>query len=151
MKLAEALAMRSDLQKRASQLQNRLLNNAKVQEGEKPSEDPQLLLSELSEVMTQLEDLITRVNLTNSRTVDGGQSLTALLSRRDCLSRRVEILRSFLSSASSLVSRSTRGEVKVFSTVDVPALQKEVDSLSKELRQLDTRIQGLNWTTELME
>lgn len=151
MKLAEALAMRSDLQKRASQLQNRLLNNAKVQEGEKPSEDPQLLLAELSEVMTQLEDLITRVNLTNSRTVDGGQPLTALLSRRDCLSRRVEILRSFLSSASSLVSRSTRGEVKVFSTVDVPALQKEVDSLSKELRQLDTRIQGLNWTTDLME
>lgn len=150
MKLAEALTLRSDLQKRAAQLQNRLNNNAKVQEGEIPAEDPQGLLAELDQVMEELEDLITRVNLTNSRELADGGSLTALLSRRDCLSRRLEILRGFLSCASSLVSRSTRGEIKVHSTVCVPDLQKEVDRLSKELRELDTRIQGLNWTTDLV-
>jgi len=149
MKLAEALAARSDLQKRAAQLQGRLNNNAKVQEGEKPAEDPQALLAELAGVMDQLEDLITRINLTNSAPLPEGGSITALLARRDCLSRKGEILRGFLSSASALVSRSTRSEIKVHSTVRVPELQKQVDALSKELRELDTRIQGLNWTTDL--
>lgn len=150
MKLAEALTLRSDLQKRAAQLQNRLNNNAKVQEGEQPAEDPQGLLSELDTVMGELEDLVTRINLTNSAGLPGGGSVTALLARRDCLSRKVEILRGFLDSASSLATRTTRGEIRIRSTVKVPELQKKVDGLSRELRELDTRIQGLNWTVDLL-
>lgn len=149
MKLAEALAIRSDLVKRAHQLQERLNNNAKVQEGETPAEDPQALLEELSGVIDQLEEIITRVNLTNSAPLPEGGTITALLAKRSCLTQKVTILRSFLSNASSLVSRSTRGEIKVHSTVRVPQLQKQVDSLSKELRELDIKIQGLNWTVEL--
>lgn len=149
MKLAEALTLRADLQKRAAQLQNRLYNNAKVQEGEKPAEDPQGLLKELDAVMTQLEELMTRINLTNSCAIPSGGTITALLARRDCLSRRTEILRGFLDCASALANRSTRGEIKIRSTVKVPELQKQVDHLSRELRELDTRIQGLNWTVEL--
>ena len=49
MKLAEALQLRSDLQKRIYQLQERLNQNATVQEGEKPAEDPVALLHELVE------------------------------------------------------------------------------------------------------
>ena len=30
-------------------------------------------------------------------------------------------------------------------------LQKQVDRLSKELRETDETIQGLNWTTELIQ
>ena len=89
MKLAEALTLRGDLQKRASQLHARLNNNAKVQEGESPAEDPRELLTELDGVMAQLEDLITRINLTNSAPLPEGGSITALLSRRECLSRKV--------------------------------------------------------------
>lgn len=151
MKLAEALTLRGDLQKRAAQLQTRLHNNAKVQEGESPAEDPRQLLAELDSVMAELEEMITRINLTNSAALPEGGSITALLSRRDCLSRKTEILRGFLDAASSLVSRSTKGELKVRSTVPVPELQKQVDALSRELRELDVRIQGLNWTTELRE
>ncbi len=150
MKLAEALTLRGDLQKRAAQLHARLNNNAKVQEGESPAEDPRELLTELDGVMAQLEDLITRINLTNSAPLPEGGSITALLSRRDCLSRKVEVLRDFLACASSLVTRSTRGEIKVRSTVKVPELQKQVDALSRQLRELDVRLQGLNWTTELI-
>ena len=49
MKLAEALSLRADLQKRLAQLKVRLVNNAKVQEGELPSEAPEDLLTELDE------------------------------------------------------------------------------------------------------
>ena len=43
MKLASALAERADLQRRIAELSVRLNNNAKVQEGESPSEDPNML------------------------------------------------------------------------------------------------------------
>ena len=149
MKLAEALALRSDLQKRAAQLQVRLNNNARVQEREKPAENPQTLLAELDTIMAELEDLVTRINLTNSAPLPTGETITALLSRRDCLSKKTETLRNFLACASNLTSRSTRGEIRVYSTVQVPELQKQVDALPRQLRELDTRIQGLNWTVEL--
>ena len=41
-----------------------------------------------------------------------------------------------------------RTEIKVLSTVSVRELQKEVDLLSKELRETDETIQGLNRSEE---
>jgi len=55
MKLAEALILRSDLQKRIEQLRHRLTNNAKVQEGDAPAEKPEALLKELEGSATELE------------------------------------------------------------------------------------------------
>ena len=49
MKLANALSQRAELQTRIHQLETRLYNNAQVQEGESPAEDPQDLLQELVE------------------------------------------------------------------------------------------------------
>lgn len=40
MKLAEALSIRKDLQKRIQQLETRIKSNVKVQEDEEPLEDP---------------------------------------------------------------------------------------------------------------
>ena len=44
LKLAEALLLRADLQKRIEQIKSRLKNNIMVQEGEAPSEEPEDLL-----------------------------------------------------------------------------------------------------------
>ena len=41
MKLAEALSLRADLQKTIAQLKTRLKNCSKVQEGDKPIENPE--------------------------------------------------------------------------------------------------------------
>ena len=49
MKLANALSQRAELQTRIHQLETRLYNNAQVQEGESPAEDPQDLLRELED------------------------------------------------------------------------------------------------------
>ena len=105
MKLATALSERADLQRRLSELQTRLNNNAKVQEGESPAEAPKTLLAELDAILTRLEELITKINLTNSLTVAEGETLTAKLARRDCLSKRVSMMRSFLDCASARVDR----------------------------------------------
>ena len=151
MKLAEALMERSDLKTRIEQLAERLSENAKVQEGDEPPENPVELMEEMNRLYARLEKLMTLVNLTNARTLADGEPLTALLARRDCLSGRVRTLRDFLISASANVSRGMRTEIRVVSTVNVKEYQKRVDDLARDLRELDVKIQSLNWTTELME
>lgn len=150
MKLATALSERADLQERLSELGVRLNNNSRVQEGEKPSEAPEELLEELDRIIRRMEELIARINLTNSRTMCDGKTITELLARRDCLKSRIQIMRNFLDNASSRANRMTHSEIKIVSTVPVADLQKKVDALSKELRECDELIQELNWTTELL-
>lgn len=150
MKLASALVERSDLQRRISELSNRLNTNAKVQDGEEPAEKPEELLEEMDSVMTRLEELVTKINLTNSSVVVEGKTLTEWLAKRDCLKQRIGLLRGFLNSASEKIDRYSRAEIKIVSTVNVKALQKDVDALSKTLRETDEKIQEINWTTELL-
>lgn len=150
MKLAAALIERADLQTRLTQLQTRLLNNAKVQEGVKPNEDPKDLLKELDEVSKQLEDYIYRINMTNAATLVDETPLTSLLAKKDVLTKKISILRTFLNESSALVDRYSLKEIKIDSTVDVAKLQKDLDTLSKELRLLDQKIQEINWTTDLI-
>ena len=150
MKLAEALNIRADLQKRIAQIRGRLINNAKVQEGEKPAEAPKELFAELETCTAELETLIARINKTNCTTVKNGRSITELIAERDVLAQKTGIYRDFLNSASSVVNRTTKSEIKIKPSVDVRVLQKQVDKMSKEYRELDTQIQELNWTTELI-
>ena len=150
MKLATALSERADLQRRLSELSQRLINNAKVQEGEKPSEDPTELLKELDECMVRLEELIARINRTNNETMQDGMSISDLIARRDCLKERISIMRNFLNASSEKINRYSKAEIKILSTVPVAQLQKQVDGWSRQLRETDELIQSLNWTTELI-
>lgn len=149
MKLAEALQERSDLSQRIAQLRSRLSANATVQEGEKTAEAPSDLLKELNQCIDQQEKLIARINLTNSRTMVDGLTLTELLAKRDSLILRIEAYHGLISDASRLAQRAVRTEIKILSAVDVPTLQKEADRLSKELRKVDNTIQETNWLTTL--
>ena len=151
MKLANALSQRSELQTRIRQLEVRLNNNAQVQEGEQPAEDPMELLKELEADYARMEGLVSAINRTNNSTrLEDGATLSDLLAKRDCLKGKLSALRGFLDNASALIRRHSVSEIKVKSTVDVRKLQKQVDSLSKDLRELEETIQEKNWTTELM-
>ncbi|MBR2827411.1 MAG: DIP1984 family protein [Erysipelotrichaceae bacterium] len=149
MKLAEALQARSDLKKQLNQLEYRMSSNALVQEGEQPNEKPSELFKQYNDGLKQLEELIIRINLTNSRAKVEGVTLTELIARRDTLKQKIDAYRSVLSTASSNTSRATRTEIKVLSTINVESFQKDVDRMSKELRELDNRIQEANWKIEL--
>ena len=151
MKLALALSERADIQSRINDLASRLYRNAKVQEGEKPTEDPSELMRELEGLYGQLENLISRINHTNNETKCGDDSLTDLLAKRDCLKSKISILRSFLKEASNLTGNYySKTEIKTYSTVPVAQIQKKVDVLSREYRELDDRIQEINWSVELI-
>ena len=151
MKLAQALILRSDTQKRIEQLKVRLLSNAKTQENEKPSEDPKLLLKELDRLTSELFKLICSINLTNSSAKFDGMSLTEMIAKKDAMVLKANVLREFATSASQRVDLYSNSEIKILSTVDVAALQKQVDALSKEIRELEMKLQEANWSVDLVE
>ena len=151
MKIAEALILRADIQKRIAQLKVRLNNNAKVQENEEPAEDPEFLLAELENLISQLNDLIVKINRTNTLSKVDGISLVELIAKKDTLSQKAGILREFIEIASQKVNLYSTTEIKVFSTVNVSELQKRLDKLSKEIRETDTKLQQANWTIDLVE
>jgi hypothetical protein len=151
MKIAEGLALRADLQKRIEQLKQRLVKNARIQEGDEPVEDPVELQSELERSAKELMSLIQRINRTNAESQFGPGSLADALAERDILKIRYNAYRELANAASTSQGRTTRSEVKYISTVSVAATQRKADDLAKEYRELDTRIQEADWLTVLLD
>ena len=152
MKLAEALAIRKDTQKRIEQLKSRILNNVRVQEGDSPSEEPKELMKEMDACLNSLFALIFKINKTNMNTIiNEGRTITEMMAERDILSMRITSLREIFNKASESQERYSRSEIKMVTTIDIKPLSKKIDDLSKQLRELDMKIQTLNFTTELME
>ncbi len=150
MKLAEALALRADRQKKIEDLRKRLAKNAKVQEGETPSEHPDDLLRELDSALEDLNRLVKQINKTNSQaTITGEQTLTEALPDRETLALKRSVFKSLIEGAELPMGRYTRYEIKFYSTFDVPNMQKRLDDLSRDYRELDIKIQAVNWSVDL--
>ena len=150
MKLAAALMRRADLQNKINELEIRLRNNARVQEGEKPAEAPADLLKALETAFKEYEALVTAINLTNAQPAEDGQTITARIAHRDALMWKQRVLRGFLNEASILAPRSAKTEIRITSSVDVRKLQRQFDNTAKELRECEEKLQEINWTTELI-
>ena len=149
MKLAEALQLRSDLNKQIDMLQRRINNNIIIQEGDRPAEDPKELINQLNDCLNKQSELIAKINLTNCKTIVNGKSLTELIAEKDILMIKINAYRDIVSRASNIVNRMTRTEIRFMSTVNAREIQKEVDEMSASLRRLENTIQQTNWTTDL--
>ena len=150
MKLAEALIRRKAVQENVEQLRMRLLQVAKVQEGDTPAEQPQELLANLEAALQELHTLIVQINRTNlSATLPDGMTLMEAIAQRDVLKLRRSTLEALANSAVPTQNRFTRTELKYVPTVDVAELRREIDRLSKTYRELDAAMQAVNWTVEV--
>jgi hypothetical protein len=152
MKLAEALILRADNQRRIEQLKQRIVQNAITQEGSDPAEDPDALIREMERTADQLTVLIQQINATNSSaTLDDGTTLSAALARRDVLKLKHATYRDAAQAASQTSNRYMRSELRMTPQIDVAMVQQRADDLAREHRELDTRIQATNWRTDLIE
>jgi len=152
MKLAEALILRSDRKKRLEFLKERLVRVAKVQEGDRPAEDPAALLDEVDRTVTDLTRLIRRINRTNTAVrLDDGRTIADAIADRDDLKLRYSILNGLIQNAAIKQDRYTKSEIRFQTTIDVAALQRQLDNLAQAYRELDMKIQAANWLFDLME
>lgn len=151
MKLAEALAERSDCQNRIEEIKKRLIRAARVQEGDQPAEDTTELLAETDRIFARLQELVSSINRANSKTVfDNERTISDAIAERDVVGKRRDFMAGIAEAASTRQDRYSKSEVRFVATVSVGKLQTEVDQLAKRYRELDTRLQELNWKTELI-
>ena len=150
MKLAEALIERADLKKAIMQVRSRMATSALVQEGNEPAEDVGKLFSVHNGLMERLEWLIIQINRTNCVTAFDDGTLSDAIARRDCLKSKIKAYQDLYKSSTQR-DRFSRNEIKFVRYVDLVKLQGMIDGISKQYRELDTKIQGLNWTIDLIE
>lgn len=160
MKLAEALSLRSDAQKRLAQLQARAVTSARYQEGEDVPEDANALLGEARALVGEIESLVRRINRTNAATeLEPGLTITDAIARRDALAGERAVIVSIADAAAGTgggargtgFARQLRSELRFLTDVPIPQLRSDADALAKAYRELDTRLQEANWTTELLD
>jgi hypothetical protein len=159
MKLAEALSLRSDAQKRLAQLQSRAVASARYQEGESVPEDANALLAEARTVVEEIESLVRRINRTNAATeLEAGLTITDAIARRDALASERSVIVSIADAAAGSggargagFARQLRSELRYLTDVPIPQMRSEADSLAQAYRELDTRLQEANRTTELLD
>jgi hypothetical protein len=152
MKIGEALTLRSEMQTRFQQVRERVKATVLTQEGEKPPEDPDVLLGELESLAVELERLIAAINRTNlATTLPDGRTVTDALARRDSLTVLHSALQQVADAASEGSRRYGKAEIRILRTVDVAALRRRADELARERRELDSQIQESNWQTEITD
>jgi hypothetical protein len=150
MKLAEALLLRADVQKKLASLQARAQKYAMVQEGERPAEDPQDLLHQIDATATELSRLVFSINRANlSHQTRDGETLTKALADRDALVLRHSILQSIVEACAKPPDRYGVKEIRWVVTVNCAAIQQQVDDLARQIRELNGAIQEAGWRVEL--
>ncbi|NJD19228.1 MAG: hypothetical protein FIA95_08120 [Gemmatimonadetes bacterium] len=104
----------------------------------------------------ELTALIRRVNRTNAlvaASAEAPETVSDLIAERDRAQRMTRIFRDAAQAATrgsgrGWLSRDGEGTAAI---LDVPEMQKEGDRWAARYRELDVRLQRLNWSTDLME
>lgn len=152
MKLAEALLLRSDLQKKLLSLQQRIHKNVLVQDGDTPSEDPEQLIDEAVLVNKQLFQLIQKIHQTNAQAqANNGKALLDILNQHDQLTAEHRIIQQAIDNTQKDTDRYSVREIKWIKAVSVSKLQKQADEISQSLRLINLEIQASNWQIDLRE
>ena len=146
--LAEALMERADLQKEIYQLTQRLDHNARVEVGAEPVEEPLVLIDELKRRYDRYSRVVARINRTNEETIVDGVRLNDLILERNLAMKLNHHLQSFVNEATRVIERAKN--VVMRPAVDVAPIRKEIGAASRKIREMDIRIQKINWTTELL-
>ncbi|GGL91066.1 DIP1984 family protein [Moraxella sp. 179-F 1C4 NHS] len=151
MKLAEALLRRADMQKKLASLKSRIAENVKVQDGDTPNENPNELLLQANQVMSELYALIDHIHRTNAIAVmpDGSTMLSTLV-KRDELAERHRLLQTAIDNAKTEGDRYSYREIKWQKVIEPVRLQKQADDIAVKLRNLNIQLQAANWQIDLV-
>jgi len=97
----------------------------------------------------RLEKLIAKINRTNVDVLIEGKSLMELIAERDRNIAVAAALNGLAEDATPKETRFSRNEIRFLPAVNIKELSKEADAYSKRAREIDNKIQEVNWTTEV--
>lgn len=151
MKLAEALVLRADLQKKLENLKKRLANSVLKLDDIQVIEDPAILKLEADETIAILYSLIDRIYRTNQSVIlPSGQSMVTVLAKRDELVERRKLLDYIINKSlpDSGLYFNERGKWQP--AIDISTYQKQMDDIAMQIRRLNLGIQQTNWQVDLV-
>ncbi len=150
MKLAEALILRADMQRKLANINTRIAENVKIKEGDEPAEMPIKLMKEAEELIEKLYNLIAHIHHTNAtvRLADG-KTLLMTMVERDKLKERYRMINNALKKAKSKPDIHYNYEVKWKKMVNIIALQRQVEETAVKIRNLNVLIQATTWKVDL--
>ena len=112
---------------------------------------PEELIAQYERNMERFLVLVRKINETNSKTDFGdGMSIADAIAMRDCLGAKHRAYQNMYGATTISVNRYSQNEIKFVRCIDPKELQKQIDKLAKEYRELDTKLQGINWTVDLV-
>lgn len=150
MKLAEALLLRRDLEAKLTAMKQTISQNALIQEGDSLDISLEELLEDYQTTNEEFSQLVVRINQRNSSAAlyDAEKLIVEALEERESLRRQHGLLNETIEAANDL-RRFGRNEIRMVKTVDTKKLTKEMNEVSKKLRELDGKIQQTNWLVDL--
>lgn len=151
MKLAEALQRRADLRQKIDSVGSTMKANVLVQEGAEADYDVRQLCDEFNNLMREWQSLVGRIGRTNYAAIDQetGKTLADLLVEREAAKMEKETYDGIVAVYGEKSWRARGAELKIISTFKAKDAQKMVDDAAKRFRELDNKIQMLNWNTDL--
>jgi len=150
MKLAKALILRAEAQKKLASLRSSIASHCKVQEGTDPQENPADLMNEAFGVIKELRNLVIKINRANTTgKLPDGRSLTEAIGKRDELIQKHSLVLHAIEHSKIEVDRYGMAEIKWVSCLEVKNLRKQADDLAKNIREINFQIQEANWNIDL--
>ena len=152
MLLAEALLRKAVLKKELDALEQRMGESARIPHDEEPVDDYTVLLISYREKESELLETSLRILATNNKTeIIEGETISQAIIRRDGLKRIVAMYNKLLNAAIG----SNRGyyssrDVKYKRVIDMDKVRSDMNSAAQQYRELDVKLQQLNWNTELL-
>jgi len=151
MKLAEALIERAELQRENAKLLERIKDNSIIQDGDEPAEDPNELIEQYERNMDRFLTLVKSINTTNSKTDFGdGMTISDAIAVRDCLGAKYRAYTTMYAATTISTGRYSQNEIKFVRCTSPKDIQKQMDKLAKDYREIDTKLQGINWAIDLI-
>lgn len=150
MKLAEALILRSDIDKKIQSFKERLGRYATVQQGDTPHEDPEEIFREACGTIETLESLVVKIQTANTvAKLKDGRTIAVALAEREALMHQHSLLSTAIEGANKEPSRYSASEIKWVTTISIKNYQKRLDDCAKKIRDLNVLIQEANWHYEM--
>lgn len=152
MKLAEALLLRADMQRKLAKLRGRIEKYALVDQGDEPAEDPNVLLRQALGVSDDLRSLIVRINRTNVvAKVKDGRTLMEAIAEREALNANHRTLADAVGALGRKTEPYSAREIKRVAVLDAAKLEKQAEDVARKIRELNALIQEANWRIDLEE
>lgn len=146
------MLIKAEYEERLESLRTRLMISARVQEGSFPPEDPETLMADVETCLNNLASLTKRISITQSQTLLASrQSLADAIIDQEMLLKKQFIYQSIIDSGTIPVDSLQDSNSRWLVTVNLAGLNRRVEELVKDYRLLETEIQKVSWSTELVD